>query len=229
MRLDKYLCHNASITRSEAKKAIKKKQITVNDKIITDPSLHITLDQEVCINDTPLKHLGTQYLMLYKPSGFISSTEDSHYPTVIDLIDQPARGLHPAGRLDVDTTGLVLLTNDGQWAHKVTSPNHECKKRYLVTLDREITDQAIEMLNDGIYFKSEERKTRPASVKVIESTLVELTISEGMFHQVKRMFAATDNEVIELHRSQIGEITLDSNLEPGEYRPLTQHEIESIH
>ncbi|GAA3911932.1 16S rRNA pseudouridine(516) synthase RsuA [Litoribacillus peritrichatus] len=228
MRLDKYLCHNASITRSEAKKAIKKKQVTVNESIITDPSLHISIDDEVCINDTPIRHLGTQYLMLHKPSGFISSTEDGQYPTVIDLIDEPARGLHPAGRLDVDTTGLVLLTNDGQWAHKVTSPNHECKKQYLVSLDKEITDKAIEMLTAGIYFKSEERKTRPAAVKVIESTLVELTISEGMFHQVKRMFAATGNEVIDLHRSQIGDIILDPTLEPGEYRPLTQQEIESI-
>jgi 16S rRNA pseudouridine516 synthase len=232
MRLDKYLCHNAGITRNEAKRAIKKKQVTVDGEVQTNAALHITTDQEVTINNTLIDHLGIQYFMLNKPEGFISATksamEDGMYPTVLELIDTPAKGLHPAGRLDVDTTGLILLTNDGKWAHNVTSPNHDCQKTYLVGLDKEITEKAIQTLEEGIYFKSEDRRTRPAEVKVVDSTTIELTISEGMYHQVKRMLAAVDNEVLELHRFRIGDIWLDEDLEPGEYRPLTQEEIESI-
>ena len=232
MRLDKYLCHNAGITRNEAKRAIKKKQVTVDGDIQTNGALHISTEQEVAINNTVIDHLGVQYFMLNKPEGFISATksatEDNNYPTVLELIDQPAKGLHPAGRLDLDTTGLILLTNDGKWAHNVTSPNHNCNKTYLVGLDKEITDKAIETLESGIYFKSEDRKTRPAKITVVDSTTIELTISEGMFHQVKRMIAAVDNEVLELHRFRIGDIWLDPDLQPGEYRPLTDTEINSI-
>ncbi|GLQ31012.1 16S rRNA pseudouridine(516) synthase RsuA [Litoribrevibacter albus] len=229
MRLDKYLCHNAGLTRNEAKRAIKKKMVTVDGKVITNAALHVSLDQSVAIDNTQIEHLGTQYFMLNKPAGFVSATEDGFYPTVLELIDQPGKGLHPVGRLDLDTTGLMLLTNDGKWAHKVTSPNHDCHKTYQVELNQDITDKAIETLETGIYFKSEDRRTKPAKVKVITSTEIELTISEGMYHQVKRMIAAVDNEVLELHRSRIGDIVLDEDLEPGEYRPLTQEEIESIH
>jgi 16S rRNA pseudouridine516 synthase len=229
MRLDKFLCHNAGLTRNEAKRAIKKKCVTVNDAVITDAGQHIATDDDVCINNTPIAYLGTQYLMLNKPAGFVSVTQDDLYPTVLELIDIPAKGLHAAGRLDLDTTGLVLLTNDGKWAHKVTSPNHHCQKTYHVTLADPITPKAIKVLEEGIYFKSEDRKTRPAVVEVISEHQVLLTIQEGMYHQVKRMFAAADNEVIALHRQSIGHIVLDDRLAEGEYRPLTEQEIASIH
>lgn len=228
MRLDKYLCHNAGLTRNEAKRAIKRKHVRVDGDIQINPAQHVALDQEITLNKTPIPHLGTQYFMLNKPSGFVSATEDGFYPTVMELIDQPGKGLHPVGRLDLDTTGLMLITNDGKWAHNITSPNHDCKKTYRVELDHEITDKAIEMLESGIYFKSEDRRTRPAEVNVISSTEIELTISEGMYHQVKRMLAAVDNEVLELHRCQVGDIVLDEDLAPGEYRPLTQEEINSV-
>lgn len=228
MRLDKYLCHNAGLTRNEAKRAIKRRQVRVDGEIQTNAAQHVSLDQDISLSKTTIEHLGTQYFMLNKPSGFVSATEDGFYPTVLELIDQPGKGLHPVGRLDLDTTGLMLLTNDGKWAHNITSPNHDCKKTYRVELDQEITDKAIEILEAGIYFKSEDRRTRPAQVKVISPTEIELTISEGMYHQVKRMMLAVDNEVLELHRCQVGDIVLDESLEPGEYRPLTQEEIDSV-
>lgn len=228
MRLDKYLCHNAGITRNEAKRAIKKKLVRVDGDVVLNGAQHISLDQTISINKTPIEYLGTQYLMLNKPEGVVTATEDELYSTVMEFIDIPAKGLHPAGRLDLDTTGLLLITNDGKWAHRATSPNHHCEKTYRVGLDKEITEEGIKTLEQGIYFKSEDRQTRPAKVKVIDSTNIELTISEGMYHQVKRMIIAIDNEVLELHRISIGDITLDPELAPGEYRPLTEQEIESI-
>jgi 16S rRNA pseudouridine516 synthase len=228
MRLDKYLCHNARLTRNEAKRAIKKKLVTVDGALETNAARHVSLEQVIAIDGTEIDHLGLQYFMLNKPAGFVSATEDNLYPTILELIELPAKGLHPVGRLDLDTTGLIFLTNDGKWAHNVTSPNHDCQKTYHVELDKEISEKDVETLESGIYFKSEDRRTKPAQVKVITPTEIELTISEGMYHQVKRMIAAVDNEVLELHRIRIGDITLDDQLEPGEYRPLTNEEIESI-
>ncbi|XNM88129.1 16S rRNA pseudouridine(516) synthase RsuA [Escherichia coli] len=136
--------------------------------------------------------------------------------------------LHAAGRLDIDTTGLVLMTDDGQWSHRITSPRHHCEKTYLVTLESPVADDTAEQFAKGVQLHNEKDRTKPAVLEVITPTQVRLTISEGRYHQVKRMFAAVGNHVVELHRERIGGITLDADLAPGEYRPLTEEEIASV-
>ncbi len=173
--------------------------------------------------------LAPRYFMLNKPQGYVCSTEDPDHPTVLYFLDEPvAYKLHAAGRLDIDTTGLVLMTDDGQWSHRVTSPRHHCEKTYLVTLEHPLSDDTAQQFADGVQLYNEKSLTKPAQLDVIEPQRVRLTISEGRYHQVKRMFAAVGNRVIELHRERIGDITLDDDLAPGEYRPLTTEEIASV-
>ncbi|GAL12949.1 ribosomal small subunit pseudouridine synthase A [Vibrio astriarenae] len=169
--------------------------------------------------------------MLYKPDGFVCSHEDGFNHTAFVLLDEPKmESLHFAGRLDVDTTGLVLITDDGQWSHRITSPKHKCEKVYRVWLADAIGDDYAEKVAQGIELRNETAPTAPAKMEIVnyaENELL-LTISEGKYHQVKRMFAALGNKVEQLHREKIGQIELDESLEPGDYRFLTQQEIDSI-
>ncbi|KES14475.1 16S rRNA uridine-516 pseudouridylate synthase, partial [Gilliamella apicola SCGC AB-598-I20] len=165
--------------------------------------------------------------MLNKPQGYVCSTDDPDHPTILYFIDEPmSEKLHSAGRLDLDTTGLVLLTDDGKWSHRITSPKHHCEKIYQVTVEQPLTTNLIEIFKQGIQLKSEKTLTEPAKLIIIDDYHAELTISEGRYHQVKRMFAAVNNHVTQLHRKQIGNIVLD--IPEGEYRPLTQDEISSF-
>lgn len=145
------------------------------------------------------------------------------------FLDEPvAYKLHAAGRLDIDTTGLVLMTDDGQWSHRITSPKHHCEKTYLVTLEHPVAEDTAEQFAVGVQLHNEATLTKPAQLEVIEPQLVRLTISEGRYHQVKRMFGAVGNRVAALHRERIGAIVMDEDLAPGEYRPLTEEEIASV-
>jgi 16S rRNA pseudouridine516 synthase len=172
---------------------------------------------------------GPRYFMLNKPEGYVCSTDDPDHPTVLYFLDEPvAHKLHAAGRLDIDTTGLVLMTDDGQWSHRITSPRHHCEKTYLVTLESPVSDDTAEHFAKGVQLHNEKDLTKPAVLEVITPTEVRLTISEGRYHQVKRMFAAVGNHVVGLHRERIGAIELDPDLAPGEYRPLTEEEIASV-
>jgi len=167
--------------------------------------------------------------MLHKPEGYVCSTEDPDHPTVLYFLDEPvAHKLHAAGRLDIDTTGLVLMTDDGQWSHRITSPRHHCEKTYLVTLESPVAEDTADQFAHGVQLHNEKDLTNPAVLEVITPTQVRLTISEGRYHQVKRMFAAVGNHVVGLHRERIGGIRLDDDLAPGEYRALTEDEIASV-
>jgi len=149
---------------------------------------------------------------------------------VLDLLDEPNREkLQIAGRLDIDTTGLVLITDDGKWNHAVTSPRRNCKKRYYLCTAEDIAEDAITKLNKGIMLKGEKQRTKPASLEILYKNEARLTISEGKYHQVKRMFAALGNHVDKLHREAIGAIELDTGLEEGEYRELSHEEVSSIY
>src|SRR5699024_3382527 len=155
------------------------------------------------------------------------ASHDALHPTVFYFIDEPAsQKLHIAGRLDIDTTGLVLLTDDGQWSHRITSPKHHCCKTYLVTVAEPLTPDKIKIFADGLLLQGEKQPTKPAVLDIIAPYCARLTISEGRYHQVKRMFAAVGNHVTALHRQQIGDIKLD--IEAGQYRPLTEQEIASV-
>lgn len=166
------------------------------------------------------------YFMLHKPAGYLSATQDPQHPTVIGLIDHPLRAeLHLAGRLDRASTGLLLLTNDGRWSKRVTEPAEEIDKVYLVTTRDPIATDTAEAFAAGIYFAWEDLTTRPASLEILAERQARVTIHEGRYHQVKRMFHAVGNQVTSLHRERIGRLALDETLPAGGSRALTAEEI----
>ena len=231
MRLDKYLCDALGATRKEATKIIKSGDVTVNDVIQKSGSVKVTDNCVVEWQGREIQKPGPRYIMLFKPNGFVCSHEDGFNQTAFMLLDEvKMEDLHFAGRLDVDTTGLVLITDDGKWSHRITSPKHKCEKTYRVWLADPIGSDYAEKLANGIELRNEKMPTLPAKLEIVnpqENELL-LTITEGKYHQVKRMFAALGNKVEHLHRERIGQIELDENLEPGEYRFLTQDEIDSV-
>lgn len=229
MRLDKYICESTTLTRSQAKKVISQGRIRSGDKTVRSSAYKTSTDEVIYFDDNIISVRGLRYIMINKPEDFICSNVDEQLPSLFNLVDvEKKEQLFIAGRLDADTTGLALITDDGQWSHRVTSPRNKCKKRYRVGLDALITPEAIAQLEEGVQLNSEPQPCQPAEVEVISDTEVLLTISEGKYHQVKRMFAAVGNLVIELHREQIGGIELDSELELGEWRYLTAEEVQSI-
>jgi len=229
VRLDRFISQATSLSRAQAQRAIRHGSVTVAGALARDPSLHLAADAQVSLDGQPLTIAGPRYFMLHKPAGYICATHDGAHPTVLDLLHETDKeGLHPAGRLDIDTTGLVLISDDGEWSHRVTSPRRECAKRYRVTLAEDLEAEVAQRFAEGVLLKGEEKKTRPAQLEVISTREVVLTIHEGKYHQVKRMFAAVGNHVTALHRESIGAIRLDESLRPGEYRPLRKDEILSI-
>lgn len=230
MRLDKFIAENTGLTRSQATKAIRQSAVKINGEIEKNSARKISKEDEIYFEETLLSWLESgQYFMLNKPQGYICSNDDGDYPTIYQFFDYPLYGkLHSAGRLDVDTTGLVLLTDDGQWSHRITSPKHHCEKTYLVTLADPVEPHYAQTFEEGILLRGEKTPTTPAKLEILDDYNVNLTISEGRYHQVKRMFAALGNKVVGLHRWKIGTVELDETLEEGEYRPLTQIEINSL-
>ena len=230
MRLDKYISTTTDFSRKEAKRLLKAGVVRVDGVAVGDPSLRIRPDQTVSIDEMPLSEPGPRYFMLNKPPGYVCATKDSDHPVVLDLLDEPNRDrLQVAGRLDIDTTGLVLITDDGKWNHAVTSPARACGKTYYVCTDGDIPGKAAEKFERGMILDGERRRTRPAKLEILFANEARLTIHEGKYHQVKRMFAALGIRVEELHRESIGGIVLDDDLEEGEYRELTPGEINSVY
>jgi 16S rRNA pseudouridine516 synthase len=225
MRLDKYLCHATGLTRSRAQITIRLGQVTVDGTVVRDPACKIGPQAQVAWRECEVAPQGHRYYMLNKPQGVICATSDPSHRTVLDLLDmENKKGLHAAGRLDIDTTGLVLISDDGDWTHRITAPRHKCPKRYRVTLAEPLEASAVTQFVSGIELKGEQEKTKPAQLEILAPTEVLLTISEGKYHQVKRMFAAVGNHVLALHREAIGGLQLDEALAPGEYRPLSEAE-----
>jgi 16S rRNA pseudouridine516 synthase len=225
MRLDKTLCHATGLTRSQAQITIRLGQVTVDGKEVRDPACKIGPQAQVAWRECEVALQGHRYYMLNKPQGVICATSDTTHRTVIDLLGvENKKGLHAAGRLDIDTTGLVLISDDGDWSHRITAPRHKCPKRYRVTLTEPLEASAVTQFAAGITLRNEAQKTQPATLEMITPTDVRLTIGEGKYHQVKRMFAAVGNHVAALHREAIGALQLDESLAPGEYRPLSDAE-----
>lgn len=227
MRLDKFIAENTGLTRSQAGKALRAGQVSVNGETEKNTARKISEQDQICFDGQPLAWTQPgQYFMLYKPQQCVCSHDDGDYPTVFQFFDYPLSSkLHCAGRLDADTTGLVLLTDDGQWSHRITSPKHHCEKTYLVTLADPVEDFYAEQLAEGLLLRGEKTPTKPAVLEVLDDYNVNLTISEGRYHQVKRMFAALGNKVVALHRWRVGHVILDDNLAEGELRALTEEEI----
>lgn len=228
MRLDKFVSHTSGASRVDSRRLIKSKRVAVNGVIIKSAAFSLSADDSVTLDAQPLAISGPQYFMLHKPSGYVCATTDSDHPTVLDLIDENSEKLSIAGRLDKDTTGLILLSDDGQWIHNIISPRRACSKMYIATLDAAITPDVVRQFESGITLRNETKPTLPASLKNIDGRTVEVSIVEGKYHQVKRMFAACGLHVVSLHRLQVGAIKLDETLSPGEYRRLTETEIAGV-
>jgi len=230
MRLDKFLSQQLGISRALVARELRAKRVTIDGEVVKSGSIKLTPEQEVAFDGNPLVQLvGPRYFMLNKPQGYVCSTDDPDHPTVLYFLDEPvAYKLHAAGRLDIDTTGLVLMTDDGQWSHRITSPKHHCEKTYLVTLELPLAADTAKQFEDGVQLHNEKNLTRPAQLEQLSDNQVRLTISEGRYHQVKRMFAAVGNRVVALHRERIGAIYMDADLEEGQYRELTEEEIASV-
>ncbi len=228
MRLDNFLTKALSISRSEATKLIKDKKILVNDNITTKKDTYIDEQKDVIkYNNEIITYKEFIYIMLNKPKGYLSATRDKNEKTVIDLIDIK-REIFPVGRLDKDTEGLMLLTNNGKYAHFLTSPNHHVEKKYYVELENEIKDEDINLFCNGLEIrdgKDELYITKQAKFDKLTSHSCYVYITEGKFHQIKRMFEKLNNKVIYLKRVQFGDIKLDETLQLGEYRELTEEEI----
>ncbi len=232
LRLDKYLAEMNLGTRSEVKKLITKGQIQVNGTIVKKPELKLDpTSDRVQYQGREITYVIYEYYMLNKPSGVISATEDKRDTTVIDLIESRQRkDLFPVGRLDKDTEGLLLITNDGALAHRLLSPKKHVDKTYYAKISGEVTKEDIETFEKGVCI-GEEKLTLPAKLVILKSgaeSEIELTIQEGRFHQVKRMFQAVGKEVVYLKRLSMGSISLDPSLKPGEYRKLTKEEMEQL-
>jgi 16S rRNA pseudouridine516 synthase len=227
MRLDKYLCKSTELNKLDAVQRIQNGEVSVNSDIVLDESTQVHESNAILLNGHALKLREFRYLLMHKPAGTICSNIDEVYPSLFNFLEiNKASELHIAGRLDADTTGLVLITDDGRWSFNITLPTKSCKKVYRVTLSRAIKDDVADKFKKGIQLQGEKNLTRPAELEVISPKEVRLTITEGKFHQIKRMFAAVGNRVLELHREQIGDVRLD--VEKGHWRYLTKAEVESF-
>ncbi len=232
LRLDKYLADMGIGTRSELKLWIRKGRVTVNGLVCKRPEQKVVAGEDVvCFDDTCLEYTKYVYYMLHKPAGVVSATTDNLNKTVLELIkDHNIKDLFPVGRLDKDTEGLLLITNDGELAHRLLSPRKHVDKVYYARVRGAVTEKEENIFTAGVDI-GEESLTLPAKLKILNSediSEVELTIQEGKFHQVKRMFEAVGKEVIYLKRLSMGTLILDERLAPGEYRELTEKELEAL-
>ena len=228
IRLDKYLADMGLGTRTEVKKDIKKGRISVNQEIIKSPEYKIDIQTDVVLADgKEIAYEKMVYYMLNKPQGVVSATEDRRDRTVLELIQEKKRkDLFPVGRLDKDTEGLLLITNDGELAHNLLAPKKHVDKKYFVRLKNALSEENRKHLEEGVDI-GEDKLTMPSQVFLLnkEKDEAEIIIREGKFHQIKRMFHAVGNEVVFLKRLSMGSLVLDENLLPGEYRLLTPEEI----
>jgi 16S rRNA pseudouridine516 synthase len=228
-RLDRFISKQVGINRRDVRAMLASGRVELDGapaqsiNQLIDQFTHITLDGRVLQANQP------EYIMLHKPAGVVSATRDPKHRTVIDLLDQQnPDDLHIAGRLDMNSTGLLLLTNDGSWSRRLASPEQGVKKVYRVTLQKPLTQDYVEAFASGMYFAYEDITTRPATLDIISDQVAEVSLLEGRYHQIKRMFGRFRNPVLALHRIAIGKLWLDPDLSPGQSRHLTQTELDNL-
>ena len=232
IRLDKYLADMGIGTRTEVKKLIRQGKVKVDDYIVKSPEQKIdTVTQKVFCEGQEVGYEEYEYYILNKPAGYVSATTDAKDKTVLDLItDKKRKDLFPVGRLDKDTEGLLLITNDGDLAHRLLAPKKHVDKLYYAKVEGLVTEDDVKTFAEGVNIGDDEM-TRPAVLEILKSddiSEIHLTIQEGKFHQVKRMFEAVGKKVIYLKRVSMGTLRLDENLKLGEYRALTEEELEHL-
>ncbi|MHC8340552.1 pseudouridine synthase [Pseudomonas sp. HLT2-19-2] len=230
MRVDRFLSNLPRFNRKQVRLLLVEKRVRIDGTIVSDPHAEVRefsrvdVDDEVLQVGKPVRHF-----MLHKPAGCVSATRDPEHPTVLDLIHEPDKDeLHIAGRLDFNTTGLILITNDGSWSRRLTQPQTKLPKVYYVETEQDIGPEYAVAFTEGLYFAFEDLTTQPAELVLLGAKSARLSIVEGRYHQVKRMFGHFDNKVLRLHRESMGPLVLDSALKPGEYRALRIEEIQLI-
>jgi len=229
MRIDRFLVRAGIASRKDAKGLIRGKRITVNAEVIKNANVKVDYQQdEICLDGVKIEYKEYVYLMLNKPQGVISATVDEKHKTVIDIVsDYSHYDLHPVGRLDIDTEGLLIITNDGKLTHNIISPKKHIPKTYFARLASKIEVDAIGKFKEGITL-GDGYECMSAELTILNETEIELTIYEGKFHQVKRMFKALDNEVIYLKRIKMNNLDLDNQLELGSYKELSEDELKLL-
>ncbi|MCP8688033.1 pseudouridine synthase [Marinobacterium sedimentorum] len=228
-RLDRFISVQTGINRKHVRLMLARGRVLVDGVQAKDIQQPIGEFSRVLLDGQVLQANTPRYVMLHKPVGVVSATRDDEHRTVIDLLQADYRhGLHIAGRLDLNSSGLLLLTNDGRWSRGLSAPDSGVSKRYRVTLANPIDEEYIQAFADGIYFDYEGICTRPAGLRILGERLAEVTLTEGRYHQIKRMFGRFRNPVLELHRCAIGNLTLDADLLPGQSRELTAWEVACI-
>ncbi|HBO8841707.1 TPA: 16S rRNA pseudouridine(516) synthase [Pseudomonas aeruginosa] len=230
MRLDRFLANLPELSRRDAQMLIASGRLRVDGQVVRDGTHEVRVFSRVEL-DEQLLQAGkpARYYMLHKPMGCVSATRDPQHPTVLDLFPEDLRDdLHIGGRLDYNTTGLMLLTNDGQWSRRLTLPGSRRDKVYYVETEAPIDQRYVDAFAAGLHFRFEDLVTLPAQLEPIGPRCARLTLHEGRYHQVKRMFGHFDNKVLRLHRERMGDICLDPQLPPGAWRPLNAEEICSV-
>lgn len=225
-RLDRHLAQHLSIKRSDVRLLLAQGRVDVDGSKATEASQIISRFSTVRCDGDITQALTPRYVMLNKPAGVVSATKDPNHRTVIDLLTQTWRDqLHIVGRLDFNSTGLMLLTNDGAWSKRLSLPATKLRKRYRVCVEQPLCQSHIEAFREGLYFAYEDLVTRPAELILIDTHNAEVELIEGRYHQIKRMFGHFNNKVLSIHRSAVGPIALDSELAPGQSRSLTAQEL----
>jgi len=225
MRLDKYLADMTPYSRNDIKKLIRKKLVSVNDRIITDAAFQVAESDIVKLDGEEIIYQQFEYYLLYKPAGYITASYDAYQPFVMELISSTRRDLVPVGRLDKDAEGALLITNDGMLNHQLLTASHHVFKKYYVEFEGQLPDDAVERFEQPMVFQ--DFTSLPGILEIIDDSHAYLTICEGKFHQVKRMFAHEGAEVTYLRRDRFANLTLDG-LDVGEYRPLSEEEVTAL-
>ncbi len=230
MRLDRFLANLPQLNRQQTRRLLAERRIRVDGEPVTDGRHEVRVFSRIELDDELLQAgKPARYFMLHKPAGWVSATEHDEHPTVLDLLNEPDKHeLHLAGRLDLNTTGLLLITNDGQWSRRLTQPQTHLPKVYRVETGEPILEEYIEAFARGLYFRFEDLTTRPARLRILDSHHALLTLVEGRYHQVKRMFGHFQNPVLRLHRQSIGPLQLDPALAEGAYRALRADELQAL-
>ncbi|WP_434571841.1 pseudouridine synthase [Pseudomonas sp. Z3-6] len=230
MRVDRFLSNLPRFNRQQVRLLLVERRVRIDGQTVSDPHAPVREFSRVEVDDDVLQAgRPARYFMLHKPPGCVSATRDPQHPTVLDWLDEPDKDdLHIAGRLDFNTTGLMLITNDGTWSRRLTQPQTKLPKVYYVETEQTITAEYADTFARGMYFAFEDLTTQPAGLTLLGEKSARLSIVEGRYHQVKRMFGHFNNKVLRLHRERMGPLVLDAHLAPGQYRALRPEEVQLI-
>jgi len=227
-RLDKIISQHTGLGKRGVKLLLARQWVLVDGNFCTDADRVIGQFTKVQIDDDIVQHNQPVYILINKPKGVVSATSDTEHKTVLDLLPAEFSNLHIAGRLDLNSTGLLLLTNDGSWSSRITGPETKLAKRYRVTLQNPLSEEYIQAFAEGMYFGYEDITTAPAQLQIVSDYVTDVILTEGRYHQIKRMYGRFRNPVLALHRYQVGSLRLPADFAVGDYRQLSKVEAEGV-